>query len=280
MIVDKIYQYLTDEDKTIDKALAYEVGQLTQWSFERQFMDTEQRERKGKIYLSSVGRCPRQTAYSFHGIAESGKESDPRSKMTFFMGDMIEAAIISLAKLALKKYNGGSLMATGKDQIKITFEAKEAEITGHPDGLYASKKEIYLVECKSMSSFGFKDFEKGIVDEAYISQINAYLEGLGLSKCILIAWDKNSNVLQEKIIERSEEEVKKIRENIKQVLKSTPENLPEPPESLKANEKGFYPWNCLYCSWWKLCRTNAEKVVIKGAYKLKEKGLKDDPTGD
>ena len=149
MIIEKIYQYLSEEGKTLDEAIAYEVGLMAQWAFKRQFMTDEEAISKGRVRLSAAGRCPRQNAYAFHGFEKKGKEVDARSKFTFFAGDLTELAIVGVAKAALKKYGGGSLVATGRDQVTISLPVNGALIQGHPDGLYLALKTIYLLEVKS-----------------------------------------------------------------------------------------------------------------------------------
>ena len=83
MIVDKINEYLSNNNLLLDEALRYEVEKLAGATFKRQFMDNEERDSKGKIYFSSVGRCSRQVAYQFHGFEKKGKEIDGRAKLIF-----------------------------------------------------------------------------------------------------------------------------------------------------------------------------------------------------
>jgi hypothetical protein len=94
------------------------------------------------------------------------------------------------------------------------------------------------------------------------------MEALGLSKCVFVALNKESGVMNERIIEKDPAVVEKIREALKTVLHSTPDNLPEAP--YVPNEKGLYPWQCLYCAWWGKCHPTAEKVLVGSSYKLKE----------
>jgi hypothetical protein len=266
MIVDKINEYLSKKESVADESLRYEVEKLAGWCFKRQFMTDEQPVIKGKIRLSSAGKCPRQVAYAFHGIEKKGKESDSRAKIIFWTGDLSELTVVALAKLA-----GCVLMGTGLNQITVKLPVNGSVIEGHPDGVLIHDKEQYLLEIKSMSSFSFARFERGEIDDGYIAQMNAYMECLGLKKCVLVALNKDNGIMGEKVIEKDDSVVEKIRANIKAVLHSTPEQLPPPPPELAPNNDGFYPWVCLYCSYWGHCRTNAEKVLIKNSYKLKEK---------
>ena len=265
MIAEKILQYLNEEGKTIDEAIVYEVGLQAQWSFKRQFM-TDATDSKGKLRLSSAGKCPRQLAYGYHGVEKNGKELDARSKLTFFSGDLIEIVITQLAKVALKKQSG-ALFATGKDQIEVELSLNGITIKGHPDGLYLQDGIMRLVEVKSMSSFGFKKFENGDIDDSYLAQINMYMNALGLEEAIVIAYDKNSNVIGEQVIKKDVTIIKGCKENMAKVLNSTIAKLPEP--RYGADVKGFYPFNCRYCSWYGVCWPKAKLVLCGRAYKLK-----------
>ena len=263
MIVNRINEFLNNQEGIINESLRYEVEKLTGVAFRRQFMD-EKTDKAYTLRLSSAGKCPRQLAYAYHGYEKKGKEIDSRAKIIFFQGDLVEMMIVSLAKLA-----GCPIIATGFDQATVDFPLNDKTIVkGHPDGLLIHRG-IWLIECKSMSSFAFTRFTKGEIDESYRIQINVYLEALRLDKCVLIGMNKDSGVLHEMIVTKNSVLVEWAQKNLLVVLESTKENLPKP--LFGANEKGLYPWNCLYCSYWGHCRPNAEKVLQGRSYKLKEK---------
>ncbi len=269
MIVDKINQYLSEKDLTIDEGLRYEIEKLSGWSFQQKFMQTDSKDSTGRIYVSQIGKCPRQIAYQYHGIEKAGKEIDGRALFNFWFGDLIELATASLAKLAFQKLGGGSLKATGFDQTHIEIPVNGAVISGYPDGLLITGKEFVNVEVKSMPSYSFKRFEKGDINEDYISQIQAEMAGLGVEKTCMVAVCKDNGVFNERIIDFNGMIHNKNLDNIKTVLDSTPEELPEP--RYQSNDKGEYPWQCLYCGWWQACHENAEKVLKSKRYILKEK---------
>jgi len=271
MIVDKINAYLSGKDVVMNEVLRYEMEKLCGSIFKRQFMTEEAPAEAGKIRLSGCGKCVRQLAYTYHGIERKGKEMDSRAKQIFFAGDLVELAVIGVGRLA-----GCEMIATGLSQITVKLPVNGSVIEGHPDGMLLHNKELFLIEIKSMSSFSFKRFEEGYIDPSYIAQVNAYMECLGLKRCVFVAMNKDNGILQERIIERDEEVVKRVRETIYTVLHSTPDELPEPPEEYSPDAKGHYPWNCLYCAYWGHCRPNAEKVLVRNSYKLKEKEKSDE----
>lgn len=263
MIVDKINEYLSSSGKTIDEAILADVASLARWSFERQFGIREERE-VTKPYFSSIGRCLRQQAYKILGFIENGKEMDSRSKNVFFQGDMVEIAIIQVARLA-----GCNITACGKDQESVEWEG----MRGRPDGILDG---THLVEAKSMTSYGFSEFQRGILDEGYRYQCNAGMAALGLSACVVVALNKDSGVLHEMVISKDDKIVADIKERIDTLAKATKEDLPYRP--YQPDAKGFYPWQCRYCAFYKTCLPNTELVLVKNAYKLKQKELENAPT--
>lgn len=256
MIVDKINTYLAGSGKTVDEALLAEVAQLARYSFERQFGERE--EKQGTLRLSSIGRCLRQQAYNVLGVPPNGKEIDSRSKMVFFQGDLAELAIIYLAKLA-----GCDISVSGLSQEKVDLMG----VKGHPDGVYHNGAD-YLLEAKSMSSYGFAEFQRGEIDPGYRYQINSYMEAKGLEKTIVIGLNKDAGVLHEMLVEKDPAIVADIRARIETLRQVALDKLP--PRPYAPNDKGFYPWNCLYCAHWKTCLPGAEKVLVGRSYKLKE----------
>lgn len=259
MIINKIQAYLDSNGHEIPEAILEEVSLLARWSFERQFGIKKEFDRK--LRLSSIGKCQRQQAYNILGYENNGKEIDARAKTVFFQGDMAEMAIVQLAKVA-----GCNLIDCGKEQKTVSLYG----VPGHPDGIFINEfNQKFLLEVKSMSSFSFADFTRGEINEDYLYQINAYLEAMDLEECVMVGLNKDAGVLHEHLVKRNPAIVQKIKNNIKLLSFPSKDHLPE--QGFSPDEKGFLPWNCLYCSFYKTCRPNAELVLIKNKYKLQEK---------
>uniref|UniRef100_A0A6M3LQW7 Putative PD-(D/E)XK nuclease superfamily protein n=1 Tax=viral metagenome TaxID=1070528 RepID=A0A6M3LQW7_9ZZZZ len=257
MIVDKINAYLSSENMTVDEAVRYEIEKLSGWTFRRQFMERIERDSKGKLYLSSVGKCTRQLAYGFHGFEKSGKEIDGRARVGFWLGDLIEITILGLAKLA-----NVNIMATGMNQLTVSLAVNGFDdLYGHPDGLLFEDGSLILVEIKSMPSYTFDRFEKGEIDDSYVWQVNAYMQAMKLDRCCIVVINKNNSVFAERIIQKDETIIQKMFQKITSVIKSDIDHLPE--HDYSANEKGIYPWQCLYCAYHKLCHLKAQ-IVFSG----------------
>ena len=255
MLIDKINAYLSGEGKTIDEAILTDVGNLSKWAFGRQF--GERQERKNTLRLSSIGKCLRQQAYTLLGFEENGKEIDARARMVFAMGDLTELVVVGLIKTV-----GIKLEFVGMYQATVYIEG----IEGHPDGIVAIDGSKYLLEVKSMSSFSFKAFEQGELDSGYKYQINAYMEALGLKKAIVVALNKDAGVLGEMVVSLDPAIVEDIKNRIITLKDASIDKLPERPYA--PNEKGWLPFNCLYCAFHRVCMPNAQKILVSGKYKL------------
>lgn len=271
MIVDKINAYLSSEGKSVDEAILKEVSELATIAFGRQFGIREKREKK-MPYFSSIGKCLRQQAYDLLGFEPNGKEMDSRSKMVFFQGDMVEVAIVQVAK-----QSGCNISAAGNAQESIEIDG----MRGRPDGVLHDAGTLgtgsgaefipprdYVVEVKSMSSFSFRDFERGVLDDSYRYQCNAAMHALGLDRTVIVGLNKDAGVMHEMIISKDPEIIRDIQERLETLAKSTREDLPYRPYG--PDEKGFYPWQCRYCVHYKTCLPKAELVLVKNSYKLRE----------
>lgn len=268
MVVNKILQYLTDKQTTVSEEyqqlLTSDFGELCSTCFRRQFIKESFRD---KLSVSGAGKCPRQQAYKHLGFEINGKEIDSRARMVFAYGDLIEALVINLAKLS-----GCVLTHTGKDQMNVTVNVGNYKFVGHPDGILVTDKKR-LIEIKSMTDFAFNDFVRGKLSPDYRVQFNLYLDGARLDECVYIAVNKQSGVMHEVLYKKDSLEVIKGKTRLLSALGASKDSLPDRPEELRP-EGGFYRWDCLYCAYWKSCLPNAERVLVRNRYKLKEKPWK------
>lgn len=266
MIVDKINKYLTSSGKKTDEIIKEEFGRIASHIFERQVMQDD-RENLGTISLSQAGDCARKLGYQVNKHLKKGKIVDSRAKMVFLIGDITEMAVIGLMRLA-----GLEVRAVGTGQEKVAISGLFGEIEGHPDGFVNTGNEEFLLEIKSMSSYAFEAFEKGILDEKYVAQINAYMEATGKSDCWVVALNKDAGVLAERRYERDQAVIDQIKARFARVMDSKLENAKLPPREHEPTEGGMWPWQCAYCPYHVTCLIEpglANKVVVGKSYKLK-----------
>jgi hypothetical protein len=269
MITNKIEAYLNNKGKEITESILEEVSLLARWSFERQF--GLQKESEYSLRLSSIGKCIRQQSYNVLGFEKNGKEIDARAKTVFFQGDMVEMAIVQLAKVS-----GCNIIDCGKDQKTVELDG----IPGHPDGIFINEfNKKFLLEVKSMSSYSFSDFQNGQIDEGYLFQINSYLEALGLEECVMVGLNKDAGVLHEHLVKRNPSFIARIKATIDYLKHcqewlgkgETKETALLPDRPYSPNDKGIYPWQCNYCAHRGTCLPDAELILIKNKYQLKVK---------
>lgn len=262
MIADAIYRYLSAQERRLDYELLHEVGQQAAAIFERQFMREDTEATPGTLRLSVVGRCARQLAYAYHGFEKQGKTTDARAKLTFWAGDLAELTILMLAKLA-----GCQLRFTFQEQQTVEWNVNGHIVRGHPDALLeTSDGDTLVVEVKSMSSFGYKRFEAGQIDESYLAQLTAYCDALKRPRGLFVAYNKDANVLAERIIHVDPILVRRLRMQSLAVLTSTRDELPGRPYA--PDERGMLPFQCLYCAYWGHCWPHAQRIVMRGRYQL------------
>ena len=123
----------------------------------------KQRDTKGKLRLSQVGKPERQVWLEYNGV--KGEELRPEVLIKFLFGHIYEALVLFLAKQAGHDVRG--------QQDELVVEG----IKGHRDAVI----DNVLVDVKSSSSFGMNKFREGTTKDdhtfGYPLQLASYLAG-------------------------------------------------------------------------------------------------------
>lgn len=203
--------------------------------------------RKPTLRMSSIGKPDRQLWYEINtpGDAEA---LHPNTYMKFLIGDITEAIVLALAKIAGHEVTG--------EQDEMTL----AGIKGHRDAII----DGMLIDVKSASPYSFKKFEAGLQGDqdafGYIPQINSYLHS---SKDDPLVENKNEagflvlhKVTGDLVLDKHKKTnvpIEEIFEHKKKVV-----TLPEPPprcyepEPFQKSGNMKLGVNCSYCSYkWK-----------------------------
>jgi len=200
---------------------------------------SSRREGQG-IRFSSLGKPDRQIYFDHHPDEEREEPLLPSTYLKFLYGDVIEQLYLYLAKEA-----GHS----------VTDEQREIEvdgIKGHIDAIIDGT----VVDVKSASSYGYRKFEEGAVEQddpfGYVAQLAGYASVLTPDKdAYWWAIDKSSGDMclspLKKAVIRHYEPAQRIAE-LKEVV-AQPEPPPlcyEPvPDGKSGNMK--LPVGCSYC---------------------------------
>ena len=208
----------------------------------------------GGIRFSSLGKPDRQIYFGHHPDPSSEEPLLPKTYLKFLYGDVIEQLYLYLAKEA-----GHS----------VTHEQAEVEVNGvlgHIDAIIDGT----VVDLKSASSYGYKKFEEGTVEQddpfGYVAQLAGYASVLTPGKDA--AWwavDKSSgdhciSPLKATVIKHHEPEPR--IEHLKKVVASdTPPPLCyEPvPDGKSGNMK--LPTPCSYCKHKFRCHPDARLFI-------------------
>ena len=242
MITDKIEQYLVKENNS--KPLV-----------------------ANKVFTTMfTKKCTRQSAYRYW--AYKPEEKQARTLINFELGYLVEKMVLDKAKL--------SGVPIELNNIWLTVKRGLIHVTCKPDGLYTNKKDLYNVEIKKMSEYGFKDFKKNNLDDSwgYISQANMECEafkqsGKDVKGTIFIVVNSNTGHIAEEFIPYDKKSVDETFKRIRIVLESTKNTLPERAfEPEVRGNKEYLGTQCSYCDFHKLCYPKFKLQISKGGYPL------------
>ena len=257
MIVDRIYEYLNEEGKTIDEAILEEVVKRFERVVIRQLMQ-DREEKPGRLYVTRFSHpCARKGAYGYHAF--EAEELAPRVKLNFLIGDAVELAVMATAKLA------GCDIGLSNDRVELEIDG--VTVGGYIDGLFHDGKDLFVAEFKKMSPYGYRRVEtQGITDEwGYVSQVHAYMKALDLDRSIFVILDGQSGTLNERVVEFDPDIWKAMEERGRAILKSTPEDLPPgafEPERAQ-NGRMELELRCRYCQYKHHCWPRAQ-LALRG----------------
>jgi hypothetical protein len=257
VIVDRIYQYLNETGKTIDEVVLQEATRRFQTVIARQLME-DREEKVGRLYVTRFSHpCARKGAYGYHGF--EAEELQPRAKLNFLIGDVVELAIMATAKLA------GCDIGLSNDRVELAID--RITISGYVDGLFSDGKDLYVAEFKKMSPYAYARVEKeGITDEwGYVSQVHAYMIALNITKAIFVVLEGQSGALNERVVQFDPAIWRAMAQRGAAILKSTPESLPGRAFGTvpTKNGKRELDLQCRYCGYKEPCWPGVQ-MVMKG----------------
>lgn len=123
------------------------------------------------FYASEIGsKCYRQLWYKYHK-PELGEPVSASMSMKFMYGGIIEEVVLRLAELA------GHKVEYEQESIEFTDSKTGIVVRGRIDAIMDGEA---VVDVKSTSSYGFKDFKAGVGGNkfGYAEQLDFYGKGL------------------------------------------------------------------------------------------------------
>lgn len=258
-----------------------------------QYLESSQKEREADVCrASSAPRCVRQRWFLAKGRAP--KPLDWRALSVFMTGDLVELkmvnAIVSGCVGPDKFYaevdfgkRAGSVFLNGRDYATFAQETLEIDagnglkISGHADGWGKRNHDGQweLIEIKSSSNRGFRDFEKGIVPN-YEKQAATLLQSskakkLGATECRFFYERKETSHIADMLICPSEELIEEVMSEFHQSISN---DMPDIPERLLVDDGEPLNWECSYCPFVDTCRSDYS-ISFQGNTKKKPVYLKE-----
>ena len=176
-LVPDIHKLLADGKEGIGERNLQEFFQALREDI-REFMSPEERNNRGRIRMSSIGKHNRKLWYEFNDKRKRTILS--QDKLKFFFGNIVESFLLFLAQEA---------------GHKVTDRQKEVvidSIKGHID----AKIDGEVVDVKSASDFGFKKFKENTIFEddpfGYIGQLSGYVQAEGGKSGYFLAYNKST----------------------------------------------------------------------------------------
>jgi len=185
-----------------------------------------------RLGMSEIGHeCNRYLWYKHNGYQD--KKPDARILRLFELGNVIENHLIE----DLKKCG----FTVENRQTVIRIEQAGHKIEGHSDGVITGPKPFFkphLLEIKTAGEKAFKDLKKkGYQDwnPKYKAQIHVYMIGFGISRCLVVVYNKNTSEIYSERIRLDSDYAASILKNVFWVMR-----LKNPP-----------PRICPRADWWK-----------------------------
>ena len=147
LIAPAITAYLESQDKRMDESVLHEMMGMFERSMVKQLMQPRE-NRKGYESNSLYSfPCARKARYTYDGVEKPPVQA--RTLLKFILGDLVELAVIGIARLAGVDIGCNNMDLT----VKGTSDGKLIPV--HPDGLLSRYGRFYNIEIKSCDSRTF-----------------------------------------------------------------------------------------------------------------------------
>ena len=206
----------------------------------------ENRTGADRLRLSQIGTPNRKVWYGLKNYDR--KPLTGQDKLKFMYGDIVEAMLVALIKLA------GHTVT--EEQKEVTVEGVKGHIDFYIDDV--------LVDAKSASSYGYRKFADGSILNGndpfgYVAQMSAYAEAEGQDEGAFLVFNKENAQLA--LVEVDEMDMINASDRVKE-LKDVAESTGEParcyddvPDGVSGNRT--LPIGCVWCDFKSVCWRDA-----------------------
>lgn len=252
-------KFFLENPEPLNEELLDAAAKEFRYYLERQLSPQEKQVGEAVLRPSSLGKCTRMLAYSYHGF--EGEPIDYNTRLTFLMGNILEIVLVFAAQ---------------QSGVPIEDLQRKVEVEGIEGSLDFILGD-YVVDVKSQSDYSFS---LGIDDEfGYPTQLEIYRQGAGKSKGGWLTINKNNGKIAVHEYEPKPLKLDIALRKAEIVRQSTPDNLPARDYDLEVDKKTKKMKLCLqcrFCSYRNLCWNIVEEMEgYKGAIHYISTGAKD-----
>lgn len=180
--------------------------------------DKKKAREKTRAYIGASGignECEAAIHFALRGYTDT--PPDARLQRVFRDGHRIEDDVVRDMKMA-----GINVMEVDHlSKRQWEFIGFDGHAIGHADGIAEIGSETWLIEIKSMNDSKFKDFVRNGVKSShrnYYAQVQ-FMMGLSkITKCLLVAYNKNNSEYGEEEIEYDELYFSFLSQRVENVL--------------------------------------------------------------
>jgi CRISPR/Cas system-associated exonuclease Cas4 (RecB family) len=197
------------------------------------YRDSFQERERAYFYVTDAGKCPRAVYFQFKKAPRM--EFDPRILRIFDEGDYTHMRLLKAL------FSLGVVRAA---EIRIP---PQKIISGRADAIVTlDDGQLYVVDFKSISSFGFRPLDQPKTD--HIKQVQLYMHYFKIPRGILLYENKNTQELKEFFLEYDPRLIKKLLGNFEVLKGQIDKNI------VPAIPKDIEKWRCRYCQYRRECR--------------------------
>ena len=255
MLADKITKYLEGEHHYSSDVLQSSCEQFG-GSLARQLMGESQYE--PRLRMSNLGSCPRKVWLQIAG--EKGEPINARTRMNFSFGDYVEVATVAIIRLMAEKEEYGIKIYEELVQGELEWEG----IKGHADLPCSIDGQDVVVEVKSMSNYGFREFCKNGPGDmwGYPAQLQAYLRATGFDTGLWLGVRKETGHYAEYVELRDDDRYANDAYVVMAQINS-PTKPSRPMWAVLTGEQEIKDVRCQYCDMKRPCWGPMTVEVIK-----------------
>lgn len=282
---EPIERYLRSTERTLDEALLEKTGERVCHAFKRQFMrqrrPRELNTEECHLYVTDASTpCTRKAAFKIRGVTGDGVE--PRTRLKWFLGDLVEAGFLDLAELV------GCPVGFRQQLIDFPLRGNEKiRVRGRTDDILAlTDTSWWVVEVKSMTSRSFGRFVGTGPDDTwgYLTQASLYEwalreQGFPIDGTLWIAINTDTMHVAEWTTKMLQERVETALDRLEHALITQPEEIDREfteVQEMKTRQKNkvkfqeatgrwLVPLVCSYCEHRPTCWPNA-KLEMTGRH--------------